>query len=189
MFHKKSWIIIVAIIAITMLAGCSFFGVDTNVNKDQGQVDTNGSGSPNGQEGEEQPTYFWGVIFSEALDAFMKLDAHINEGITYIAVDTEVMPEVDDADIEYILNHLKKYEVEVFESSFEGLVESGMFNRETFSLEGIYISIDSVEIIGEKELRISGAKLRAGLEFSGMECVLKFQNGQWEVVSSELVFF
>lgn len=186
---KKSGIFILVVIAVTILAGCSFFGVDTKVNKGQEPADTNGSANPNEPMEQEHYVFNWGIIYGEALDAFMELDAHINEGITYIAVGTEVMPEVTDADIEYILNYMKKYGVEVFESTFEELVERDMFSKETFSLEGIYINIDSVEIVGEKELRIGGSKLRAGLEFSGMECVLKYQNGKWEVVSSELVFF
>lgn len=126
------------------------------------------------------------VIYSMALDSFMSLDSGLNSNMKYIAINTKTLKESTEEDKKKILDHLKKYNVEVIDASFEDLKEKGLFDSETHSLEGVLLEIDSLKITFNKEVIIEGSKYRSRLGAIDAECRIIYKNGAWKVKKSEI---
>ncbi|OEH86457.1 hypothetical protein BHU72_13645 [Desulfuribacillus stibiiarsenatis] len=166
---NKTMVLVILVLPVLLLTACG------------GVLNTNTKTDP------FQDVDNMGAVYALALDAYMEIDKHVNEGMQYIALDV-VLPEITEEEEQYIKNHLKKYNAEIKEMTFEELVNQGLFSQETYSLEGVYLTLEEAEEIGENEWLIHGTKFRGGMEINPMEAKIKFENGQWKVISSEIKF-
>lgn len=129
-----------------------------------------------------------GQVYAVALDAFMELEAFLNDDMAYIAVDTEGMVGANAEDLRFVLEHMEAYGVPVMEMTFQELTDQGYFDQNTYSLEGIFLSIMEVEQLSPTEIFIKGWKFREGMELIGVQIKVVFDHNRWNVVESGLFF-
>lgn len=127
-------------------------------------------------------------IYIQAFDSFMPLDEGLNGEMKYIAIDMSNLNSLNITGKEKILNHFKKYGVEVMEASLEDLKQKGLFNERSLSLEGILLSIKEVDIQSDTKVQIEGSKYRSGLGAIGVITTVVYKDGKWQVEKANITW-
>lgn len=128
-----------------------------------------------------QPKEHLAEIYIVALEEIMAQDEALNKNKQYIAIDMNNFEDVDQRDKQEILSYFKEtYKVEVMDTSFEQLVEDGLFNEETMSLEGVLLKIEKVDFQFNKVIFFEGSKYRSGLGAVGVEVKVHYKDNNWQ---------
>ncbi|OEF97201.1 hypothetical protein BHF71_11235 [Vulcanibacillus modesticaldus] len=106
----------------------------------------------------------------------------------YISIDTDVTEDLSEEEKKVLLNYFKKYSAEVKNLSFEGLKNEGLFDEETFSLEGILLAVKDIKKKTDKEAIIEASKYRSGLGAIAIEYTLEYINGKWEIKQEKMLW-
>jgi hypothetical protein len=124
-------------------------------------------------------------IYNIALDSFMRLDEGLNGEMKYIAINSKTLKNATNQDILEILDYFKKYDVKVFDESFDSLKEKGMVKQGN-SLEGVLLEIISIEEISENKIKIEGSKFRSGLGAISVESIIVKSENEWKLESADI---
>lgn len=128
-----------------------------------------------------EPKEHLGEIYSVALDEIMAQDPALSKDMQYIAIDMSNFEDVDERDKEEIISYFKeKYNVEVMDTNFEQLVEDGLFNEETMSLEGVLLKLEKVDFKFNNVIFFEGSKYRSGLGAVGVEVKVHYKDKKWQ---------
>lgn len=127
-------------------------------------------------------------IYIQAFDSFMPLDEGINGEVKYIAIDMSNLNGLKDTDKEKILNYFKKYGVEVMDASFDDLKQKGLYDEKRLCLEGIVLSIKTIDILSDSEVKIEGSKYRSGEGAIGVIVTVVYKEGKWQVGKTDLTW-
>ena len=128
-----------------------------------------------------EPKEHLGEIYSVALDSIMEQDEVLSKDMEYIAIDMSNFNEVDESDKDVILSHFKeKYNVEVMDATLEELTEKGLYNPDTFVLDGVLLKIKKVSFKGNNTIFFDGSKYRAGDGGIGVEVIIHYKDNKWK---------
>lgn len=186
-------VIVVAVIVITGLWVRDVFNKDIN---DNGNViDNNEEGNNNSNKPYEVSKYakLYETLFKDIIDR----DSGLNYGIEFISIDfdslkgssldieqkenVDLIP-LDEEDIEYLVNYMKKYHDDIKTNTFEELKEQGRFDEERYVLDGILINCgeNGIKKISEDKYEITLCKYRSGLGAIFPTYEVEYKNGKWE---------
>ncbi|OMF37848.1 hypothetical protein BK133_04780 [Paenibacillus sp. FSL H8-0548] len=130
------------------------------------------------------PAKDMGELYSLALDAYMPIDDGLNSGMKYIAIDMSNFQDMNESDKEQILNHFKKYNVEVMEATYEQLMDKGLYNPQTLVLNGILLRVGKT-VISETRMVVDGSKYRSGDGAIGVQVTVEINKGKWQVLKAD----
>lgn len=178
---KRYNILLITLLTITMLLlGC---GTSTTLNN---KTDDSKTNIKENKEKAINPKDRLEDVYNAALDSFMNLDQGLNSDMKYIAIDTKSLKGINEENKKAIIEHFKKYNVEVMDASIDDLKEKGLFNKETLSLQGILLSVSKFEKKSDAKIIIEGSKYRSGLGAIGVKCTVVYKDGLWKVESSDI---
>lgn len=120
-----------------------------------------------------------GEIYTIALDSTMTADDGLNSGMEYIAIDMSRMEGLKAGDRQQILDHFKKYNVEVLEATYEQLKANPQrMNKDGDSLKGILLAVQSTSsTLGTYTIECS--KFVSGKGAIGGEVKVRYVAGKW----------
>ena len=128
-----------------------------------------------------EPKEHLGEIYSVALDSIMEEDEVLSKDMDYIAIDMSNFNEVDESDKDEILSYFKeKYNVEVMDATLEELTEKGLYNPDTFVLDGVLLKIKKVSFKGNNTIFFEGSKYRSGDGGLGVEVIIHYKDNKWK---------
>ncbi|WP_274307446.1 peptide ABC transporter substrate-binding protein [Solibacillus daqui] len=128
-----------------------------------------------------EPKEHLGEIYSIALDSIMEQDEALSSDMEYIAIDMSNFEEINESDKEEILSYFKeKYKVEVMDATLEQLKEKGLFNTDTFVLDGVLLRIEKVEYKVNNNIFFEGSKYRSGDGGVGVEVIVYYKDNKWK---------
>ena len=129
-----------------------------------------------------EPKEELGEIYTVVLDAIMEQDEGLSKNMDFIAIDMSNFENVDEGSKEEILSYFKeKYKVDVMEATFEQLIEKGLFNEETLSLDGVHLRIKKVEFKFNNHIFFEGSKYRSGDGAVGVEGTVYYKDNKWKI--------
>lgn len=135
------------------------------------------------KEGNYSKYYF---IYSQVLDSYMTIDPGLNDDIKYIAIDFDTLEGVEE-EKNLIKKYFEKYNLEVIDESFESLKEKGMVKEGNY-IEGILLSIESIEFTSDNRAVVEGSKFRSGKGAVGFKSTIKLSNGQWKLENTDMTW-
>lgn len=135
-------------------------------------------------------------MYVAIIDDIMSKDSALNSQAKYIALDSnsfrrpkttksqqdeEEYPSITEDTKNFLVEYCKKYHPTIMCASFQELKQQGLFNEETYSLEGILLYVQKIEKLTENKAILTLAKYRSGLGAIFPEYELTYKDGQWEV--------
>lgn len=127
-------------------------------------------------------------MYCIALNAIMKEDEALEDGMEFIAIDMSHFDELDREEKDRILQFFEeKYKKNVMDATFEELEEQGLYDHETMSLDGILLEIDEIEF-KYKTIFIEGSKYRSGVGAVGVEVIVHQEDDKWKVKESKMTW-
>jgi hypothetical protein len=135
----------------------------------------------------ENPRTKYYDIYTLALDSFMPIDDGLNGGMQYIAIDTKTLKDATETDKAAIMKYFEKYNVKVIDESFDSLKAKGMVKDMNY-IEGLLLSVKSIELKTDGEAIVEGSKFRSGLGAIGVKSTIKLENGKWNLKSSNMMW-
>ncbi|WP_062106683.1 hypothetical protein [Bacillus niameyensis] len=130
-----------------------------------------------------EPKKQLGEIYSVALDAIMEQDEELNSGMEFIAINMSMLEEVDESDKEAVLSYFKKkYEVDVdmTEATVQELKETELYDSNTSSLKGVFLSLDKVEFKDNNNVVFEGSKFRSNTEGFVVQVTVHYKDNTWQ---------
>ena len=127
------------------------------------------------------PKEHLGEIYNVALDALMQQDEALNRGMEYIAIDMGNFEDLDESDKEEIISYLsEKYKVVVMDATFEQLLENGLYDSETMTLDGVLLEIKKVDFKLNNEILFECSKSSSSLGAVGIEVKVHYEGDKWK---------
>ena len=128
-----------------------------------------------------EPKEHLGEIYTVALDSILLEDQALNDNMAFIAIDMSNFEDLDANSKEEILKYFKvTYKVEVMDATFEQLKEMGLYNPDTYSLDGVLLKINKIEYKLNNSVLLEGSKYRSGLGAIGVEVKVHYEDKKWE---------
>lgn len=118
-----------------------------------------------------------------ALEEIITADAALNVDMEYISlVINEGVPleKVDQQVIEEYLQN--KYSLNIYNYTYEQLLEQKLSKPGNTKLKGILVTIEKQSQPNNNKMIIEVSKYRANEGAIGMELILSYQQGRWEIV-------
>ncbi|WP_315121662.1 hypothetical protein [uncultured Clostridium sp.] len=140
-----------------------------------------------GIENREQNYSKYYFICSQTLDSYMTIDSGLNDDIKYIAIDFDTLKGVEGEEKNLIIKYFEKYNLEVIDESFESLKEKGMVKEGNY-IEGILLSIKSIEFTSDNRAVVKGSKFRSGKGAVGFKSTIKLSDGQWKLENTDMTW-
>lgn len=143
--------------------------------------------------GEFEPKDKIADIYIAALDSIMSErispKGEIYKTFKYVAIDTKLMPNISDKEVQYMLTYFKSYNDTPIYASIEELKGFGLFSPLTKNLrEGLLLSIrEVIEITNEKAV-LMVFYYESGSSGGGDICTLVYKDNRWQVESLELKY-
>lgn len=127
-----------------------------------------------------------GEIYTIVLDSIMEKDTALSRNMEFIAIDMSNFEEINKEQKKEILNFFKdKYNVKTLDATFEELEEKGYYNPITLALDGVLLRIESVDFKFNNNILFEGSKFKSGKGAIGVECIIHFKNGEWQIKESK----
>lgn len=149
------------------------------------------------KEIENKTINMYKVIFNK----LMEDDSALNEDAKFIAIDFENFSAYRKDKIEggysrpltenerkTLIDFLKQYNENVMEANFEQLKEQGYYDEETYSLDGLLISMEKIETIKENKAVLRICKYRSALGAVMPKYELNLINGYyWNLKTIDII--
>ncbi|WP_078552052.1 hypothetical protein [Bacillus alkalicellulosilyticus] len=130
------------------------------------------------------PKYSISDVYILALDTAMKKDTALNDKMEFIAIDMSNFEHVQIHHKEEIILYFEdKYQVEVMDTTYAQLIEDGLYDEESLRFDGVLLRLDKIEI-KKRKLHIEGSKYKSGTGAIGIDILLHFKDGKWEIKES-----
>ncbi len=127
--------------------------------------------------------YDWSDIYISVFDVLMEEDDALNDDMAYIAINGDALANASSEDIDKILEHFEKYDVDVINESMESLTEKGMV-IDDFYIEGVYLEVTDVQIESSTKVIIEASKYKSGLGAIGMSFTLEKEKDHWTITDN-----
>ncbi len=119
-------------------------------------------------------------IYELVLDQLMKQEESLNNDITYIAIDTDSFLGATDDEMLEVTASLIGYDTLIIEESIGSLIEKNMFNEDG-NLDGLFLTIESIEIVSNTDVIVYCYKSRGGKAAIGISVKLIKSDDSWEI--------
>lgn len=119
-------------------------------------------------------------LYIMVLDKTYQTDPALNEGVTYIAIDPDSLPGMEEREKTRVKAHFKKYHQQVV---FANLQELGIKEKQgnSIALQGVLLSLEKVEQKSDGKWLISAMKFRSSLGAAGATYIASYEDGKWKL--------
>lgn len=119
-----------------------------------------------------------------ALDELISTDAALNENMEYISLDFDKGLPIKDSDKKSIEDYLQsKYNVKIYNLTYEELVEEGLSEQSESKLKGVLLKIEKQEQQSDNNITIEVSKYRSNEGSLSAKITLIYEEGQWRVAT------
>lgn len=119
-----------------------------------------------------------------ALNELISTDTALNENMEYISLDFAKELPIKDSDKKRIEDYLQsKYNVKIYNLTYEELVEEKLHEPSESTLKGILLSIKKQERQSDKNITIEVSKYRSNEGAFTSKITLTYEAGQWKVAT------
>ncbi|QOS78685.1 hypothetical protein JNUCC31_28960 [Paenibacillus sp. JNUCC31] len=119
-----------------------------------------------------------------ALDELISTDKALNENMEYISLDFDKGLPIKDSDKKSIEDYLQsKYNVKIYNLTYEELVEEGLSEQSESKLKGILLKIEKQEQQSDNNITIEVSKYRSNEGSLSAKITLTYKEGQWRVAT------
>lgn len=126
-------------------------------------------------------SYMYAALFN----SYMLVSPDLNDSIKFIAIDADSIKNLNQSDIKTISNELSKTKkVDIMYASLATLKQKGLYNDSQGYLDGVLISIKSVNQTSDSEYSIKGTKFRATGRSVDIASSAIYKDGQWTITTS-----
>lgn len=102
----------------------------------------------------------------------------------YISLDLDDQLPLKDSDKQSIEEYLQsKYNVKIYNFTYEQLIDEGLYDTEKSTLKGILLKIEKQEQSDKNNVIIEVSKYRTNEGGLSSKITLAYQDGQWKVVN------
>lgn len=121
-----------------------------------------------------------------ALDELITTDTALNHDMEYISLDFNKELPIKDSDKKVIQNDLEeKYDVKVYNLTFEQLIEKELYDKNESHLKGILLKVKKQKQTENKDqMVIEVSKYRSNQGALTAEISLTYAKGNWEVTKN-----
>ena len=123
------------------------------------------------------------------IDTIYSMDSGLNNDISLIVIDTTKWVDITEDDKKIVLTTISEmYGKEVFDETYDGLVEAGLIDEEELTfIEGILIEITEMNNDKEKQtITCALKKWRSGIGAIGADAVAEFDGSEWTVETDNM---
>lgn len=118
------------------------------------------------------------------MDELISTDTALNENMEYISLDLDDQLPLKDSDKQSIEEYLQsKYNVKIYNLTYEKLVDEGLYDTDKSTLKGILLKIEKQEQPDKNKVTIEVSKYRSNEGGLSAKITLAYQDGQWKVVN------
>ncbi|WP_336758956.1 hypothetical protein [Paenibacillus sp. USHLN196] len=119
-----------------------------------------------------------------ALDELISTDKALNENMEYISLDFDKGLPIKASDKKSIEDYLQsKYNVKIYNLTYEELVEEGLSEQSESKLKGVLLKIEKQEQQSDNNITIEVSKYRSNEGSLSAKITLTYEEGQWRVAS------
>ncbi|NUU57957.1 hypothetical protein HP548_28150 [Paenibacillus taichungensis] len=119
-----------------------------------------------------------------ALDELISTDKALNENMEYISLDFDKGLPIKDSDKKSIEDYLQsKYNVKIYNLTYEELVEEGLSEQSESKLKGVLLKIEKQEQQSDNNITIEVSKYRSNEGSLSAKITLIYEKGQWRVAT------
>ncbi|WP_110002255.1 MULTISPECIES: hypothetical protein [Paenibacillus] len=119
-----------------------------------------------------------------ALDELISTDKALNENMEYISLDFDKGLPIKDSDKKSIEDYLQsKYNVKIYNLTYEELVEEGLSEQSESKLKGVLLKIEKQEQQSDNNITIEVSKYRSNEGSLSAKITLTYEEGQWKVAT------
>lgn len=119
-----------------------------------------------------------------ALDELISTDKALNENMEYISLDFDKGLPIKDSDKKSIEDYLQsKYNVKIYNLTYEELVEEGLSEQSESKLKGVLLKIEKQEQQSDNNITIEVSKYRSNEGSLSAKITLTYEKGQWRVAT------
>src|SRR5699024_7493486 len=122
-----------------------------------------------------------GEGFKVALDSIMEYDEALNTDMEFIAINISAYEDLSENDEEEISSYFAdKYEIDVTITSdtVQELKETDVYDTDTNTLKGIFLSINEVEFKDEENVLFKGSKFRSNTSGYELEFTVHYEDNE-----------
>lgn len=124
-----------------------------------------------------------GEPYRLALDELISTDTALNENMEYISLNFDEELPSKDSDKQSIEEYLQsKYNVKIYNLTYEQLLEEGLYEANETTLKGILLKIEKHEQSDNNNVTIEVSKYRSNEGAISAKVTLAYLDGQWKVV-------
>lgn len=125
-----------------------------------------------------------GEPYRVALDELMSTDTALNENMEYISLDFAKDLPIKDSDKKSIEDYLQsKYNVKIYNLTYDELIEEGLSEQSESTLKGILLKIEKQEKQSDNNITIEVSKYRSNEGALSAKITLTYEDGQWKVAT------
>ena len=118
------------------------------------------------------------TMYESIIDLIMDTLPELNSNAKYIAIDTDSFTLLEDKDL--LIDYMKKYNSNVFKSSFKELEKNNYLSEENQSLDGILIFVSNV--VKEKQtINLEITKYKSNLGSVTNQYEATYKNNKWDI--------
>lgn len=118
------------------------------------------------------------TMYESIIDLIMNTSPELNSNAKYIAIDTDSFTLLEDKDL--LIDYMKKYNSNVFKSSFKDLEKNNYLSEEKPSLDGILIFVSNV--VKEKQtINLEITKYKSNLGSVTNQYEATYKNNKWDI--------
>ncbi|MDR6718759.1 hypothetical protein ABGV43_29135 [Paenibacillus amylolyticus] len=119
-----------------------------------------------------------------ALDELISTDKALNENMEYISLDFDKGLPIKDSDKKSIEDYLQsKYNVKIYNLTYEELVEEGLSEQSESKLKGVLLKIEKQEQQSDNNITIEVSKYRSNEGSLSAKITLTYEKGQWRIAT------
>ena len=118
------------------------------------------------------------TLYESVIDLIMDSSPELNSNAKYIAIDTDSFTLLEDADL--LIDYMKKYNSNVFKSSFSELEDNNYLSEENPYLEGILISVSNV-VKEKRTINLEITKYKSSLGSVTNQYEATYKNNKWDI--------
>ncbi|VDN49111.1 conserved protein of unknown function [Petrocella atlantisensis] len=123
----------------------------------------------------------YGDIYLVAFEAIMEEDVALNEGASYIAIDSRTLDLATEEDIDSVFGAMKVYNEIILDESMKSLEDKEMFIDDNY-IEGILLSASDLELISDNKAVLKVSKFKSRKGAVGGTVTLERKDGMWVLV-------
>ncbi|TDL62740.1 hypothetical protein E2R58_25265 [Paenibacillus amylolyticus] len=119
-----------------------------------------------------------------ALEELISTDTALNENMEYVSLDFDKGIPLKDSDKKSIGDYLhSKYNVKIYNLTYEELIEEGLSEQSENTLKGILLKIEKQEKQSDNNIAIEVSKYRANEGSLSAKITLTYEEGKWKVAT------